>query len=356
MKRFTLITLSLACFLGSAIAQDLNTADNLEINGIEYSILTENSVAVREWVNKSELINIPATVTIDDKEYSVTRIMPEAFKDNTVTYALKLPETVTSIGGYNFEGCYMLRSLAIPASVKEIGKNGNKKSEFFSKTPIQAVSFLGSEIPAGDLNYIFESPYIKRIAIPTEATAAYESAYPSLKKNRIKIELNINPNQIEPFSSDFKISPDFVYVPDTYYPNSFNYNIIDLPEHTTLYINPGEPLPLFMNFMLVHKLSYKIGGTEYKPTKSGFVVDRTSVWGYGFQIIEGLTQDCKIEIGLSQDSVESVSADFPATFAVYSTDGMLVKSVASRADLDNLPHSVYVLKTADQTLKVIAGK
>ena len=68
-------------------------------------------------------VNIPATVKIDGKDYSVTAIGDEAFMRCFYITSLTLPNTLKTIGEYAFWNCSGLKVITIPASVKEIGES-----------------------------------------------------------------------------------------------------------------------------------------------------------------------------------------------------------------------------------------
>ncbi len=69
----------------------------------------------------SGVVNIPASVTYNSKNYSVTSIGDHAFYDCSGLTSVTIPNSVTSIGGYAFEVCRGLTSVTIPNSVTSIG-------------------------------------------------------------------------------------------------------------------------------------------------------------------------------------------------------------------------------------------
>ena len=139
MKKIsTLILLALLPLVASAY--------DAEIDGIYYNF-SENEATVTYGDNTSNSYSgsvvIPASVTFDGKEYNVTAIGQNAFRDcvdlaevtipeNVISigdYAfmssslpsVTLPESVTSIGSYAFAGCYEMTGFTIPKSVNSIG-------------------------------------------------------------------------------------------------------------------------------------------------------------------------------------------------------------------------------------------
>jgi len=65
-------------------------------------------------------VSIPASFTIDDVTYSVTRIDAGAFLDCSDLTSVTIPNSVTSIGFGSFQGCVGLSSVTIPNSVTSI--------------------------------------------------------------------------------------------------------------------------------------------------------------------------------------------------------------------------------------------
>lgn len=65
-------------------------------------------------------IVIPATITYEEKELSVTAVRSSAFSENTYLTSVTLPESVTSIGDYAFDSCEGIKKVTMPG-VKTIG-------------------------------------------------------------------------------------------------------------------------------------------------------------------------------------------------------------------------------------------
>lgn len=77
-----------------------------------YDILDDNTVAAHFLeVDEVGKVEIPATVEIDGKTYTVTEIASNAFKDNKELTEVTIPGTVTKIGDGAFAGCEALRAI-----------------------------------------------------------------------------------------------------------------------------------------------------------------------------------------------------------------------------------------------------
>ena len=66
---------------------------------------------------------IPSTVIISGKTFSVTHIEDECFDFETDLISIEIPNTITSIGNYAFNGCQSLTNISLPNSVISIGDN-----------------------------------------------------------------------------------------------------------------------------------------------------------------------------------------------------------------------------------------
>ena len=88
-------------------------AESVEIDGIYYELISKAKQAtVKGAVLTSGNLIIPASVTYEGVEYSVTSIGSEAFKGRSMT-SVTIPNSVSSIGENAFQGCSGLTSVHI---------------------------------------------------------------------------------------------------------------------------------------------------------------------------------------------------------------------------------------------------
>ena len=106
------------------------------VDGIYYNLYeSENTAEVTSGTEYRGDIVIPASISVDGVDYSVTYIGSFAFCDwdeHDLTddafhccrdlTSIEIPTSVTYIGDYAFHGCSGLTSIEIPTSVTEIGK------------------------------------------------------------------------------------------------------------------------------------------------------------------------------------------------------------------------------------------
>ena len=99
MKKFYLL------FLMALLPLMVN-ADIVEIDGIYYYLKYDNTAEVTSNPNKySGSVTIPATVTYGEVEYSVTSIGDQAFFNCSALTSITIPNSVTTIGDFSFDGC-----------------------------------------------------------------------------------------------------------------------------------------------------------------------------------------------------------------------------------------------------------
>ena len=94
------------------------------VNNLKYTVTDAATHTVELTGYESALageVNIPATVTNESTEYSVTSIGNMAFSWCSQLTAVTIPEGVATIGSYAFERCSSITEVNIPASAINIG-------------------------------------------------------------------------------------------------------------------------------------------------------------------------------------------------------------------------------------------
>ena len=97
--------------------------DAVEIDGIYYELVSKIKEAIVKQKSSgyySGNVVIPASVTYDGAEYSVTSIGGSAFYNCSGLTSVTIPNSVMSIGNSAFRGCSRLTSITIPNSVTSI--------------------------------------------------------------------------------------------------------------------------------------------------------------------------------------------------------------------------------------------
>ena len=82
--------------------------------------VTYSSTTNENYNTLSGKVVVPATITVDENEYQVTKIGTQAFASNTTIEEIELPEGIEEIAASAFSGAEALTKLNIPQSVKAI--------------------------------------------------------------------------------------------------------------------------------------------------------------------------------------------------------------------------------------------
>ena len=94
------------------------------VNNLKYTVTDAATHTVELTGYKSGLageVNIPATVTNESTEYSVTSIGSWAFSSCYSLTEVNIPASVTNIGNRAFSWCSQLTAVTIPEGVATIG-------------------------------------------------------------------------------------------------------------------------------------------------------------------------------------------------------------------------------------------
>ena len=131
MKKSLLFVLLCTCSLV------LQAQTFFDVNGIRYMIEDNHAVIARQDKELGGGFVIPATVTYENTEYSVTRLMsPEdsesggggAFQECKIT-GISLPASITEIPNNTFSACKQLSSVIINGPVTRIGSAAFRECE-----------------------------------------------------------------------------------------------------------------------------------------------------------------------------------------------------------------------------------
>ena len=155
-------------------------AEDFEVNGIYYNILTDKANEVEVTYRGSDYyyynneysgsVTIPSTVTYNGTTYSVTSIGDYAFYECTSLASITIPNSVTSIGDYAFWYCYPLTSITIPNSVTSIGRVA-----FGYCSSLTSVTCLAMTPPALLEEYVFYECDNPTLFVPCGALSNYQA-------------------------------------------------------------------------------------------------------------------------------------------------------------------------------------
>lgn len=100
-------------------------AEAVEINGINYNLVTKDDANIAEVISRPEKysgsIVIPETVIYNEIVYSVTSVGNSAFYWCSELTSISIPDNVTSIGSYCFAYCSNLSNVSLSNNLSALG-------------------------------------------------------------------------------------------------------------------------------------------------------------------------------------------------------------------------------------------
>ena len=116
MKKILFLICAILFTNSLVLAQQL-----FNLNGFQYKVIDNRSVAVWGCYNNQDTVIIPDVVTFNNVKYTVVEIDGGAFMWRDDIVSVIIPNTVTSIGQSAFQCCENLSSVVMPNSITNIG-------------------------------------------------------------------------------------------------------------------------------------------------------------------------------------------------------------------------------------------
>ncbi len=258
----------------------------VEIDGIWYNLVSKAKQAEvtfkgdsydSYWNEYSGSITIPATVTYEGVDYSVTSIGDFAFNDCSNLTAINIPEGVTSIGDFVFNGCSALTAITIPASVTSIGDDAFEGTAWYDNQPNGVVyldnwllAYKGEMLQNSSITIeqgtkgIAEGAFafcgnLTAIDIPSSVTSIGEWAFEHCSLTTVYIPRNVEKVSGNSFYSCNKLS-EIIVDPWNYNYRSENNNTI-IEQNTGTIVVGCSTIPQFQYIKSIGESAY--GGRDF---------------------------------------------------------------------------------------------
>lgn len=229
---------------------------------LKFVIMTDSTVGVGllnspdyAWNPLGESIDIPTTVKISGKMYTVVSIIPGAFAYSSMLESFEFPPTITSIGARAFSyctnlksikipsgvtileeetfmGCIKLDSIEIPESVTYIGDrvfakddslniviNNSKENIRIKKNALRNCHNFGCEYSCKSVTYLKESTVATDTTILRESSTIY--SYKILSDSTVEINGHRGQYPLDMTGIKEAVFPEKVKIEDAYYENEY---------------------------------------------------------------------------------------------------------------------------------------
>ena len=146
MKKIFSLLITLCAVLFAQTSFAANEITRVTQDGIIYSLLDDNTAYLGNGGDATGDVTLPTVITYEGKDYTLTGIRNSAFWYANIT-SITIPNSVSTIGEYAFEGCNSLQFVTIGAFVQSIGKGtfqgcSNLKEMVFYPTKVPTVGEL----------------------------------------------------------------------------------------------------------------------------------------------------------------------------------------------------------------------
>lgn len=329
------------------------SAQKFKADGLYYNILSTEEKTVEVVYDDSyetwTSVEIPEHVTYGGETYTVTSIGGAAFYQCDLQ-TIKMPETLTLIDDYAFQGNYNMTKLDIPNSVTRIGFGAFDCCN--SLTSIKyPVSLQVIEGGAFHLCYALTS-----IDLPEALDSIGEAAFGSCHN----LTSVVIPNSVTKIAySAFQQCIKLTSVTIGSSVKEIEYSAFADCPMTSVYCLAQNPptIPSYSTLPLFDENVYT-DATLYVPKGCKADYESADEWSKFTNIVEmeptgisGTETASGISISTDDGSITVNGAGENSTLSVYSLDGTQVYD-GTGPTVSNLPSGVYVVKACGRTFKV----
>ena len=174
---------------------DLDAYPYTTEEGLEYEVTPEGICRILRYTGKEETVVLPARVRIGAREYAVSGVAPDAFRDNTTVKLLIVSEGIRLLGVRAFFGMKALKTAVLPSTVTVIPSQcfdggGSLEVLYLPREVTEIASYAFANLQLSELHYsgtaeeLFATPgynQIYPIPLPEELRVFYGSVYPVVR-------------------------------------------------------------------------------------------------------------------------------------------------------------------------------
>lgn len=332
MRNFTLKALAVLLFAFTCLNSN---AYDVAVDGLYYDLVSESDATVAvtyattKYNSYSGDITVPASITVNNKTYTVSTIGTSAFRKCTSLTSISLPSTIDSIASKAFYNCTSLTSFTMPDSVTTL-----PSALFYGCTKLSSVT-LHDGITASSSQVFYNCTALTSITLPQYLTNIGTSMFykcSSLESVTLSNNLTCLSNQL--FSSCSSLKS--VTIPasvDSVATQAFVY-CYALAEVTSL--NTTPPVAASASFP-----DTTYSGTLYVPIGCADTYKSATTWENFSNIVE-------LDENVGIDAVIDNKDKIITSECYYTTNGVEIKNpIEGRRDI-----YIVVKKYEDGTMEV----
>lgn len=245
MKKSLLVIAIVICLLSSSLMLfacdskgtiDTSTVVDIEVYefyGFEVKPTSTTTAILTNYTGKLTEFSFPEKVVMNSKEYTITELDANLFKEDKRITKVVLPSTLIKIGDYTFTGCTNLKDLIIPDGVTEIGSYAFSGCQSFKNITIpESVKTLGVAVFSSCSN-------LETINIPDAITSIGQSMFSGcIKLEQIDIPENVKTIEYSAFQNcstlnTIRIPEGVTTISDSLFAGCTSLTTISLPSTIT---------------------------------------------------------------------------------------------------------------------------
>ena len=311
--------------------QPITVADpgtEASIDGYTWLLFNDMHAVVTGADPCAETIDLPATVSYQDKQYTVTAVGDGAFADTPIL-SVTLPATVRTIGSRAFAGCPDLMAVALPDNLESIASRA-----FFDSPRIRYIRCVNTTPPAlpttdGGYGEVFDTAIWPdcQLLIPVNYFMTYKGkeGWKNFKQWAYWHDYDIEIEQLVATPAEYTDRPG----------TSFTLDVSVLPANATV-----------TNIVLTNS-NPEVAEIVLEKNDAGENVRRINLLADGETVITVWSAMSRVECHVTVDSsisgISAIDTDNAHLCGdVYAIDGRLVMRDASTYDVNRLPAGLYI--------------
>lgn len=342
---FAIVAGMMLCTAANANAQVL-------VNGYSYQITSENTVAVAKGgTDYTGEVTIPSTVNIEDKSYTVTEVLQNAFSGISPCTATKivLPNTVTKLAKWSFSASPQLKTVVLSDNIKDIPQECFQSCETLSEIHLPA------NLESFGMNVFNKCTSLKEITFPASLKTFGTWCFQNTGLTKVELPEGITTVSEGLFAYNYNL--ENVVLPSTVTTVGKYAFALDrkITSFTVKSVTPPVADANTFDVAPVAQMMVDLkNATLYVPEESIEAYKTADVWkGFGkiLAISSGVNDLVAGDFGIEICGLAISLRGYEGDYQVYAVDGRLIYSGSESTAV--LPaKGIYIVKAGKKSLKV----